>query len=381
MKKFILSGLALSCLFLTISCDVQTKTEVTVGDVKESEEKKEEAVPVEIAAIGRGEIESIISSSTNLEAESEVKVYARTTNPVVELLVEEGDLVEKDQVLLRLLDDTQTIGVERARAQLEKARKDYARQKELFEKELITQQAYNNIAYDLKSAELQMQEAKRDLDYTEVRAPIGGTVTNRLIKLGDQVNVNQHLFDIVDFESLVARVYLPERNLALLQVDQSARLSVQAMADKVFPGSILRIAPTVDAGTGTVKVTVKVDEIGPLRPGMFVNVEIVLDTHDNALLVPKRSLVYDSDQLFVFRIASEESEGARVERLLLQPVLTDKLNVEPGPEINEGDRIVVAGQTGLKDNALVKIIEDDATDATAAVSDEPEDTDGEVAKQ
>ncbi len=326
---------------------------------KKKEEKKEEAVPVEVIQVGRGDIEAVIDATANLEAEAEVKVYARTSNPVVELLVEEGSRVEKDQLLLRLLNDTQTIQVEKAQARLEKAKKDYTRQEDLFKKELITQQAFNDVSYELKQAELQLREAQQELDYTHITAPIAGTVTLRNVKLGDQVNINQHLFNIVDFNSLVARVYLPEKNLVNLAVGQPARISVQAMGDRMFSGSILRIAPTVDPGTGTVKVTVKVDEIGPLRPGMYVDVSLVLATHENTTLIPKRALVYDNDQIFVFRTGTGDNGQTRAERLLVEPVLMDKLNVEPGPILNEGDQIIIAGQTGLKDKALIQILSDE----------------------
>ena len=353
MKKRIAFIIAACLAFGLTGCEME------LGKKKEEKEKgpkPEEAVPVEVTTLERGMIESVLQATANLEAEEEVKVYSRASNPVIELLVEEGDRVEKDQVLLRLLNETQKIQVDKTVARLEKARKDHKRQEDLYKKELITQQAFNDASYDLKQAELDHATSVQDLEYTEVRAPINGTITQRMVKLGDMVNVNQHLFDIVDFNSLVARVYLPEKNLVALAVGQPARIAVQALRDQAFRGSILRIAPTVDAGTGTVKVTVKVDELGPLRPGMFVDVQLVLDVHPSALLVPKRALVYDSDQIFVFRIFDDEEGKTRAERLLVNPVLMDKSNVEPGEGLNEGDRIVIAGQTGLKDKALISIL-------------------------
>src|SRR6185503_2535438 len=73
----------------------------------QAKDNKDQAVPVEVTAILRGGIEATIKSSTHLEAEEEVKVFARTANRVTALLVEEGDEVKKDQVLLRLENDIQ----------------------------------------------------------------------------------------------------------------------------------------------------------------------------------------------------------------------------------------------------------------------------------
>ena len=342
-------------IFLFVGCNVEHSKD---KEKKDQTQKKEEAVPIRIAKMTRGNIEALIQSSANLEAEAEVKVYSRTTNLVQQLLVEEGDRVKKDQVLLRLEDTTQKIQLDKAKAALTKSRVDYARTEDLYKKELITLQEYNNASFDLKQAELDLRTAEEELNYTVIKAPISGTITMRLVMLGDQVNVNQHLFDIVDFASLIARVYLPEKNLAGLRIGQPARVKVQALGNRVFKGSILRIAPTVDAGTGTVKVTVAVSETESLRPGMFVEVNLVLDTHEQVVLIPKRALIYDSDQVFVYRVKPSNGGETRVERILLEPVLMDKDNVEPGPQIAEGDLIVIEGQTGLKDNALVKLLEE-----------------------
>ena len=73
--------------------------------------------------------------------------------------------------------------------------------------------------------------------------------------------------------------------------------------------------------------------------------------HEGALLLPKRAVVYDNDQLFVFRLGDER----RVERIKIERVLEDVTNIEPASGLSEGDQIVVAGQASLKDGALVRL--------------------------
>jgi membrane fusion protein, multidrug efflux system len=166
----------------------------------------------------------------------------------------------------------------------------------------------------------------------------------------------------VDFDSIVARVHLPERNLADLALGQPARVTALALADQVLEGTVQLISPVIDARTGLVKVTVGFDEVGPLRPGMFVDVEIVTATRPDALLLSKRSIVYDGEQYFVYRLSPDR----RVERLLVQPRLMDREHIEPLDGFAEGDLIVVAGQTGLRDGARVRLPGD------AESGDEPE---------
>jgi membrane fusion protein (multidrug efflux system) len=108
----------------------------------------------------------------------------------------------------------------------------------------------------------------------------------------------------------------------------------------------------VDPHSGTVKVTVDVPPSGGLRPGLYVDVELVTAVRDDALLVPKRALVYDQDQVYVYRIG----DGMKAERVLLKPVLEDKRHVEPAGGVAPGDRVVIAGQAGLKDGVEVRLV-------------------------
>jgi len=335
------------------SSDDAVKTSSGGEDEADSgeEEDKEEAVPVEVTALGTGRMEEVLRYSANLEAEKHVQVYAQTARLVRELLVEEGDVVRRGDVLLLLDDEQQRNNLAKAKSQLAKSEREFQRLERLFGEELISEQKISDATYDLEQLRIAVAEAQREMTYTKVTAPISGTVTIRLVKLGDQVSINQHLFDIVDFDSMVARVYVPEKNLSQLRPGQVARISARALGGKTYTGSIDRIAPVVDPRTGTLKVTVAVGRQAGLLPGLYVDVALVTSVHDNALLMPKRALVYDKDRVFVFRLG----EDRRVERLILDPTLSDRDHVEVGAPLSPGDEIVVAGQTGLKDGTLVSL--------------------------
>jgi membrane fusion protein (multidrug efflux system) len=324
----------------------------------EAKNTKDPAVPVEVAPITRGAIEASIKSSTHLEAEEEVKVFARTSNRVTELLVEEGGEVKKDQVLLRLDNDIQKTARDKAQVRLDKARQEFDRQKSLFGQKLISEQSFNDAQFELRQLQLAFDDAQRELEYTEVRAPITGTISRRLVKYGDQVNLNQHLFDIVDFHSMIARIYVPEKNLPDLGLELQARVSAASLGSKEFPGYVKRIAPVVESKSGTVKITIGFKEIGLLRPGMYVDVELVTAKRPDAILISKRALVYDGELSYVFRLLPDR----RVERVVVDLRIADKLNVEPASGFKEGDEIVVAGQTGLKDGAKVRLPSDPLPD-------------------
>jgi membrane fusion protein, multidrug efflux system len=324
---------------------------------EDGEEAEDQRVPVEVAALERGYIEEVLRFSTNLEAESEVQVFSQAARLVTGLYVEEGDDVRKGQVLLRLQDDAQRTQLDRVESQLAKAQREHERQRNLFSQQLISEQAFNEATYDLEQLELALSDAKRELGYTEVKAPIAGTVTQRLVNVGDQVTINQHLFDIVDFDSIVARVFAPEKTLPRLAKGSAANVYATAFGSEPRRGEIDRIAPVVDSRTGTVKVTVSIPRSADLRPGMYVSVELITAVHEDALLIPKRALVYDDEQIYVFRIEEAAAgEPIKVERLQVEVELEDRDHVEPSDRFAVGDRIVVAGQAGLKSDAEVRLV-------------------------
>ncbi|MBX3745811.1 MAG: efflux RND transporter periplasmic adaptor subunit [Verrucomicrobiae bacterium] len=312
------------------------------------------AIPVEVQPVARGPIESTLRTFATLEAEQEVKVFARTANRVVVLHVEEGDEVAQDAVLLELDDTNQRVALARAENSLTKARQELERLSALHAQNLISDQVFHDTQFEVRGLELALADARRELDHTVVRAPLAGTLTRRLVNLGDLVNVNQHLFDLVDFGSIVARIHIPEKNLTQVAVGQIARVTATALGDRSFPGVVRRIAPIVDARSGTVRLTVGFDDIGPLRPGMYVDVELILGSNPDAILLSKRALILDGDQTYAFRL----DEGRRVRRIRIEARASDRFHVEPATGFADGDFVVIAGQTGLKDGALVRLPDD-----------------------
>jgi membrane fusion protein (multidrug efflux system) len=334
----------------------------------EGEAREREAVPVEVAALELGHIEVVLRFASNLEAERDVQVFAQAPRIVKQLQVEEGNAVRAGQLLVKLQDDMQHNALAKVNGQLAQAQRELARQEKLFRQELISEQVYNEASYNVEQLLLARDDAERELAYTSVEAPISGVVVSRMVNLGDYVTVNQPLFQIVDFDSIVARIFVPEKELSRLRVGQTARIRADAMGDLVFSGRVDRIAPAVDPGTGTVKVTVAIPRQEGLRPGMYVEVELVAATKDDALLVPKRALVYENDQIFVFRLAGERD----VERVRLVPQLENARFVEPLEGFQVGDLVVTAGQSGLKDGALVKLPGDPDEEKTESAADTEE---------
>lgn len=310
------------------------------------------AVPVEIARAVRTSISSYIETNGTLEAENEVDIVARTEAPIIELHAEEGDAVRAGQVLARLDELEYRAQLEIARVALSEAKLAYGRAEKLKEENLLSPESYEQALSALEAAQAQFDASRIVLGYTEIRAPFGGLIIARYVKMAEQVSVNMPLYRLSDFDPLLAPVQVPERELPRLHLRQRAYLTVEPYPGERFEASVLRISPVVDAATGTIKVTLQVDPRDRLRPGMFARVHIETDSRDDALVIPKSALSLESIGDTVF-VAVDGIAGRR--EVVLGFEEGDFVEVASGVE--EGDAVVVVGQDGLSDGTPIRILE------------------------
>ncbi len=140
--------------------------------------------------------------------------------------------------------------------------------------------------------------------------------------------------------------------MRIVQTGQIAEVESDFVEDMQFAGYVKRISPIVDPNSGTFKVTVGLrDRWEYLRPGMFVNVRIVVDTHLGAVLIPKEAVVYDGSDRYVFVVVDSTAQ-----RIQLDVGYENGLFVEARSQINADASVIVVGQNGLKDQARVKVI-------------------------
>lgn len=328
---------------------------------KDGKPIEEVKVPVEVAKAARSAVTAAFQGTANLVAEAEAEVAAKTGGVVLQILVEEGDRVEAGQVLARLDADRQRLAVKQSEANLRKLENDFRRQQEMIGRKLISQDVFDRSRYDLDTQRASYEMAKLELSWAEVRAPIGGVVSKRMVKVGNLIQLNQPLFKIDDFDPLEATINVPEREMRLIAAEQPVQMLVDALPDAVFTGVVGRVSPVVDAATGTFRVVAQFkDESGRLRSGMFGRVRIVYDQRADALVVPRAALVGDDKDASVFVVEADVAKRRKV-RL----GYADGGQVEVVDGIAEGDQVVTLGQAALRDGAKVQVINPEAPVAVA----------------
>ncbi len=322
------------------------------GEAKIVEKEENVLIPVEVAKVVQDDISAYITATSTLQAEEEAEVVAKTSGIVQQIFVEEGDRVTKGQILAKLEDEMLAIEVERARAELLKLEHSFKRDQELFEKNLISSEQFQNTRFQYEAQKAAFEKAKLNLEYAKIRAPISGVVAVRYIKTGNMVKINQPVFKIVDFDPILANIFVPETEINKVQIGQKAQLRFDATNGTVYEGYVQRISPIVDPSSGTVKVILYVENRDQkLKPGMFARVKLLYDTHQKTLLIPREAVITEDDITMVYTV--QDSQAIR------KPVKlgysTEKM-VEILQGLSKEDLVVVVGQNSLKDSSKVEIV-------------------------
>ncbi|MGA7615902.1 MAG: efflux RND transporter periplasmic adaptor subunit [Thermoanaerobaculia bacterium] len=314
--------------------------------------KEKEAVPVKVAGVAVAPVSSYLSATANLIADQEVKVIAEADGRVSDLLVDEGAMVRRGQPLVRLAKDDAEIAYTKARVQANNARVTFQRASEMAAKDLLSRTDYDKAKMEKEVAEQELAEAEWMLGKTIIRAPFDGRITERKVQLGQHVAAGAELFTLSDFDPLIAWIYLPERDVFGLDEGRKVRITLKADERIRFDGRIDQISPVVDTATGTVKL--KVVALRPpaaVRPGTFVTIDIVRETHPKALLLPRESVIRELQEAHVF-----VADGATARKRAVSLGIEEGDRVEVLSGVRSGEKVIVAGQGGLKDGSPIRIL-------------------------
>ncbi|MBC7989928.1 MAG: efflux RND transporter periplasmic adaptor subunit [Luteimonas sp.] len=321
------------------------------AEAKDKEDKGPEAVPVEVAAASRRPIAASYTGTAPLEPRAESQVVAKTSGVALNVMVEEGQMVRAGQPLVRLDPDRATLQAAQSAAQMRKLEANYKRSQTLAAQQLVSANDLDQLKYDLENARAVNRLANLELSYANVVAPISGVIASRSIKTGNFVQINTPIFRIVDDSRLEATLNVPERELATLKAGLPVVLVVDALPGKIFRGTVDRIAPVVDSGSGTFRVISTFDGSGVLQPGMFGRIKIDYDQRANALVIPRNALLDDEGDTAVFMV-----RGGKAVRVPVKLGYMDGEWAEVRGGVKEGEQVVTAGKVALRDGTPVQLI-------------------------
>lgn len=259
-------------------------------------------------------------NSAHFTYQREETVVAAASGTVSELCVKEGSTVRQDDVILRITG------------------KDLDKQTK-------------NAADSLRAAELQMSSAEKTISHYTIDAPISGTIVDKKVKAGDKLSANdtamQNLCTIYDMSYLEMKLNVDELKIRSLEVGQEVDITADAVPGETYKGVIssILVAGTTANGSTSYPVTVRIDDMGELLPGMNATAKITTASVKNVLALPNAALVRGSYVL----VTKDSPSAANAETSMTAPDGYVYVKVTTG--ISDDDYIEV--KSGLQEGDTI----------------------------
>jgi multidrug efflux system membrane fusion protein len=328
-------------------------------------------VPVTVATAERRTVPFELAATGTVEPIQTVAVQAQVSGVLQRVAFKEGDEVKKGQVLFQLDPRPYRAAFEQAsallardRAQAANAAQEAKRYESLVEKEFVTSQQYEQARTNAASAQATLagsqaavDQARLNLQYATIRAPISGRTGSLLIREGNLVRANstEPLVKINQLRPILVRFAVPATNLPLIQVHAGNNLVVRAEPSgggDPSEGTLTFVDNAVDSTTGTILLKGRFpNDDGTLWPGGFVNVRLQLYVEPDALVIPAAAVVSGQQGSFVFVIQADSSASTKA--VTVNRTAGDFAIVSG--DVQPGDRVVVDGQLRLRQGSKVQI--------------------------
>lgn len=333
----------------------------------------DDAIAVRVAQSQLGEVIETVRAESTLRPLARVHILAEQMGDVRELAVDVGDQVTQNQLLARIENKDLQLQILQAEQTLQAQEKELKASQPLLEQGYLPRQAFDELRLARDQSRTNLRRLQSTQGEQKIRAPFAGTVLERNIELGQKINAGTTLFEIADTSELRLRIPVPERTLRRLHLDQPATIMLRALDDATVSARVVKIFPAVDASTGTILVELALESTQladgtVLRPGMYARAEIEVERRQNVLLVPRKALVEEGEESYLFVIEDEktttnshhENDAPTIARVQQRSVSTGwrgEGRVEIQNNLEPQEQVVTLGQNRLRDGSRVRIVE------------------------
>lgn len=385
MKKRILAALLAASMALCAGCGSQTSDD--------GEEQTAAGTAVEVAEVTKGAMSTEYSVNGKVVADNEVQVFPMLAGQVLTLSVSEGDKVAKGQTLMNVDTSSVTstmsslresynatktatekaienaqIGVEQAQLAVENtealleagaaAEQDLTKAKQgLAQAQAGVQQARAQQAASLAQIQASMDQINKQASYGTVTAPCAGTVTAVNVVQGGMASSAQPAVVIAEDSRVKINASVSEDVFAGLHTGDSAGVQISVLSDEVKSAKIVSLPAAANQQTNLYDVSVSVPSGTEPAIGAFATVIFYTDRRENTLSVPTECVLTGNDnERYLFTV---DESGTTAARVTVETGLVGKTNTEITSGLNEGDRVVVKGQSYLSDGSAVRVVTGD----------------------
>lgn len=276
---------------------------------------------------------------------------------VTEVAFDAGAVVHQGDLLVRLDTSSEEAQLRALEAQVELARVNLERERTLRSQQMISQSELDTAEATLKQNRANADAIKATIEKKTIRAPFAGRLGIRLANLGQYLDAGKPIVSLQSLSPVFADFSLPQQELARLKTGMQVRLRTDAYPDRAFEGTLTTINPDLDATNRSVGLQATLDNPDQsLRPGMFVQVEVLLPEEKNELVIPVTAVLSAPFGDSVYVIESKAAGGKETLEVRQRFVRTgrtrgDFITVESG--LKPGEHVVTAGLFKLRNGMAV----------------------------
>lgn len=322
-----------------------------------------QSAPVQTVTATRAEASTWqprISSVGNLSAVSGSDLASEIAGKVIEVAVADGAEVERGEVLVRLDSVGLQYALRGAQAETRLAEIELERQQRLRRQQANSEADVDRAESELAQARAEVGQIQAELDKKTIRAPFAGRIGIVEVDVGQFVDTGTPIVTLQTLDPVLVDFTVPQRDLGRIEVGRPMVARADAWPGREFPGEVTAISPKVERRTRSVDVRAQMSNPDlVLRPGMFVDVKVLLPQQEDVITLPQTAVSYNPYGDSVFLVHESETDAGEteltVERKFVQTGATrgDQIAIVEGVEV--GDRVVTSGQLKLRNGSRVKI--------------------------
>lgn len=350
MKNKILAALGISCLIL-VSCKKD------YDDLMQESLAKKDYVPVFVEEVDKIRDEIPIHAIGRVASDSEIRLSFKTGGYIKSMRAEEGSYVKKGRLLAQLRTEEIDSQVLKARQAVQKAKRDLDRVTAMYEDSVATYEAVQNLTTQVEVTEADLRIASYNQEYSTIISPISGRILQKFSEPNELVSPGQPIFMIASSKggSYVVNVDLSDKDIGLINLRTSAKVTFDAFPGKEFRGSVIKIGESADLRTGTFKIKIAVDQRGSrLRHGMIGKVTLLPGSSSSFVKIPLESVAEGEGDMVTIYTPSSSDTIAKSHQLYVARYGDDYVLLEKASF--DADRVITSGSAYLQDGQRIKII-------------------------
>lgn len=312
-------------------------------------------VAVETITIVEDAFEDYIRLSGTVEAIEDAVISAETSGRILHIVDRGAELSEGD-ILARLDDRVIRAQYNSARTSFQLADQTYERFERLYADSIISTQDFQNAEAQRDQARAQLDQAEKQLRDVNIEAPFSGRVEERFVQRGELTSPGQPIARIVDASIVRILTGIPERYANEIKVDSPVNATIRSLPGVKVDSKISYISNIIDPDTRTFTAEIEVNNRDyTIKPEMIVDLRVRRKTIENAIIIPRTSVLRDEDGVNIF-VASEE-DGHKVARI--RSIETGQASgalIEIISGLNDGDEVIITGMRSLSDGDRLNIL-------------------------